>query len=41
MSSNVGGFSQIYPLRYVLKHAALLHFDISVINADGTRKTDT
>ena len=29
------------PLQYILKHAPLTTFEISVTNADGTRRSDT
>jgi len=32
--------SQVAPLRYLLKHAPVLKFEISVTNSDGTRRND-
>ena len=29
------------PLRYLIKNAPILDFEIAVTNADGSRKTDT
>lgn len=39
-SSGVGHVNQVTPLRYVLRNAPLLNFEIAVTNSDGTRKTD-
>ena len=33
--------SQVMPLRYLMKHAEILKFEISVTNSDGSRRTDT
>jgi len=33
--------NQVAPLKYILKNATIIKFDISYTNADGTRKTDT
>ena len=39
-SSGIGHVNQVMPLRYVLRNAPLLNFEIAVTNSDGTRKTD-
>ena len=41
-TSSMGGqVSQVFPLKYLLKNCPLTTFEISVINADGTRKTES
>lgn len=40
MSSSMGHANQVKPLIYILKHAPITTFEISVTNADGTRRTD-
>ena len=32
--------SQVAPLRYLLKHAEILRFEIAVTNSDGTRRNE-
>ena len=39
-SSAIGHVNQVAPLRYVLRNAPILDFEIAVTNSDGTRKTD-
>ena len=39
-STNMGHTSQVQPLRYILKHAPITTFEISVTNADGSRRSD-
>ena len=40
-TSNTGAVSQVMPLRYILKNCPILKFEISMTNADGSRRTDT
>lgn len=40
MSSTMGYPNQVKPLQYILKHAPISTFEISVTNADGTRRSD-
>jgi hypothetical protein len=40
MSSTMGHPNQVKPLQYLLKHAPITTFEISVTNADGTRRSD-
>lgn len=37
----MGHPNQVKPLQYLLKHAPITTFEISVTNADGTRRSDT
>ena len=40
-SGNAGGpVSPVYALRYILKNCPITGFEISVTNADGTRRVD-
>ena len=41
VSSGAGPVNQVYPLKYILKMCPLTQFEISVTNADGTRRSDT
>lgn len=36
----MGHANQVQPLRYILKHAPITTFEISVTNSDGTRRSD-
>ena len=40
-SSSTGAVSQVMPLRYMLKNCPIIKFEISMTNADGSRRTDT
>jgi len=42
LNSTMSGMqvSQVAPLRYLLKHAEIMHFEISVTNSDGTRRNE-
>ena len=41
MTSTVGNASPVPALRYMLKSLPITTFEISVTNADGTRRTDS
>ena len=41
MSSNAGNQTPVPALRYMLKSLPITTFEISVTNADGTRRTDS
>ena len=41
VSSGAGPVNQVMPLKYILKTCPLTQFEISVTNADGTRRSDT
>lgn len=41
VSSQTGATNQVFALKYILKNSPLTHFEISVTNADGSRRTDT
>lgn len=40
-TTNTGSVNQVMPLRYILKNCPILTFEISMTNADGSRRTDT
>ena len=40
-SSNSGNVSQVGALKYIIRHCSINTFDISYMNADGTRRTET
>lgn len=40
-TSNMGHVNQVQPLRYILKHAPISRFEISVTNEDGTRRSES
>lgn len=41
ITSNSGMVNQVAPLKYIIKNSPIVRFDISYMNADGTRKSDT
>ena len=41
LSSGAGPINQVFPLKYILKSCPLTQFEISVTNADGTRRSET
>jgi hypothetical protein len=41
ISSSSGVANQVMPLRYILRNSPITTFEISMTNADGTRRTDT
>jgi len=43
IGSNTSGgpVSPVYALRYIVKNSPMVTFDISIYNADGTRRSDT
>ena len=40
-TSTIGHVNQLLPLKYLLKHAPISKFEISVTNEDGTRRTES